>query len=126
MKSLYAASGIILLLVLASNAHAENWKKFFTNAAGYDFFYDKDSIIHPTKSTVQVWYKVEPTDEVENKAFLQWLELREVDCTRRRYKTLQGRASFKGKPMEILTESTWTYLEPGALYDAFYKTVCGQ
>ena len=90
------------------------------------FFIDKDSISFPDKNTVQIWYKAIPTDEAEFKGFTEWLELREVDCTRRRYKTLQGHIWYPEKPEEQLHESGWEYLQPGQLYDAFYHTACSQ
>lgn len=125
MRKLYVAPFLILAIcILYSTSDAENWKKFFTNQADIDFFYDEDSICYPDKNTVQVWYKSAPTEAMENKPWTEWLELREVDCTRRRYKVLQGRVFYPNKPMTTLQESSWGYLEPGNLFDAFYKTVC--
>jgi hypothetical protein len=127
MKSGLSASVFVFLtLGLSSVCIAQNWQQFFVNQAGYAFFFDKDSIAFPGKNTVQVWYKSTPTDDAETKVWVEWLELREVDCTRRRYKTLQGRVIYEGKPMETLRESSWTYLEPGQLEDTFYRTVCTQ
>ena len=119
---------LCFLLIAVCGFHsiceAENWRKFFTNRAGYDFFYDKDSIVYPNKNTVQVWYKSVPTEVADVKAWEEWVELREVDCTRRRYKRLAGRVIYQDKPEEKLQESTWIYSEPGDLEDTFYKTVC--
>lgn len=127
MRTFWLGSFVIVAVcLLCSKSDAENWKKFFTNQANYEFFYDQDSVVYPDKNTVQVWYKSAPNEAAENKAWAQWLELREVDCTRRRYKLLQGRVFYTDKPMKTLEESSWIYLEPGDLYDAFYKSVCSQ
>ena len=115
---------LIAVLVFYSTSEAESWEKFFTNRAGYDFFYDKDSIVYPTKGTVQVWYKSVPTEDADVKAWVEWVELREVDCTRRRYRTLAGRVIYQNKPTEKLQESSWIYSEPGDLEDTFYRTIC--
>ena len=85
-------------------------EQFFLNQAGMAFFIDKDSISFPDKNTVQIWYKAIPTDKAEFKRFTEWLELREVDCIRRRYKTLQGHIWYPEKPEEQLHESGWEYL----------------
>ncbi len=110
---------------LYSTSYAEDWKQFFANKAGYTFSFDKDSLAYPDKYRVQVWFRSVP-DEAEIKVWLEWLELREVDCNRRRYKTLQGRVLYEDKPMEVLKESNWVYLEPNQLEDSFYKAVCSQ
>jgi hypothetical protein len=117
---------IVLACILCSTSNAENWKKYFTNRAHIEFFYDQDSIVFPNKDIVLVWAKSAPLETADFKPWMEWLELREIDCTRRRYKTLQGRVLYKDKPMEQLKESSWVYLEPGELYDAFYRTVCQQ
>ncbi|MFA4916797.1 MAG: hypothetical protein WC560_09020 [Syntrophales bacterium] len=115
---------LLLVSGLYSICEAESWNKFFTNMVGYEFFYDKDSIVYPDKNTVQVWYKSVPTEKCESKVWEEYIELREVDCTRRRYKRLAGRITFRDEPMKTLEESTWIYSEPGDLDDAFYITVC--
>ncbi len=115
----------IVLLTWCSICEAESWKKYFSNVAGYDFFYEEDTIVRTNKNEVLVWYKSCPSNkELWDRAWDEWFELREVDCTKRRYRVLQGRILYKGK-METLAESTWTYLEPGALYESFYNAVCG-
>ena len=90
----------------------------------YDFYYDKDSIANPDKDTLLIWYKSIPQKEAENKVWIEYLELREVDCSRRKYKRLQGSVTFENKAMEQLGESSWIYLEPNDLDSAFYDTAC--
>lgn len=116
---------LIAILGFHSICEAENWIKFCTNRAGYDFYYEKDSIVYQNNNIVQVWYKAVPTDWAEVKAWAEWLELREVDCVRRRYKTLAGRVTYHNKPTQILQESSWIYSEPGDQIEGiFYKTIC--
>jgi hypothetical protein len=115
---------VIIIFSLCSFGYAENWTKFFSNAAGYDFYYNKDTIAYPNKDTILIWYRNVPQKETENKVWVEWIELREVDCSRRRYKRLQGRVTYEKKPMEDLNESSWIYLEPYDLDIAFYNTAC--
>ena len=78
---------IIVLLAWGSVCEAENWEKYFSNPAGYDFFIEKDTIVRLKESEVQVWFKSCPS-KGHSGAWDLWLELRLVDCTRRRYKVL--------------------------------------
>ena len=124
MKTFYLLKFCIMLLIpMVSICEAENWYKYFSNNAGYDFFIEKDSIVRLDKNIVQVWYKSCPS-QGKNGAWNEWLELRLLDCKRKRYKVLQGAVYSKEKIEKLTEESTWTYSEPGALYDNFLKAVC--
>ncbi len=115
---------IIIVFLLCSVSEAANWTIFFKSAARYDFYYDKDSITYTKENTVLVWYKVVPQKEAKIKAWIEALELREVDCMRKSYKTLQGKTVYGNKPMKIKKETSWIYFEPDDLDTAFYKTIC--
>ncbi len=97
MKTGVLMSTLLLVVFgLCSTCVAENWQQFFVNQTGYAFFFDKDSIAYPDKNTVQVWYKSGfPTDVAEIKVLIEWLELREVDCTRRRSKPFKAECFMK-------------------------------
>jgi len=118
---------MLVIFGLCPTSHAEDWQ-FFFNSNGIKYFYDKDSIAYPDKNTVQVWCKELATDEAyaQGVKLKQLQELKEVDCTRRRYKVLVGRVSYIDRPVEELVETSWFYSEPGALNDAFYRAVCPQ
>lgn len=115
---------MLIVLLFSSVSEAANWSVFFKNAAQYDFYYDKDSITKTKENTILVWQKIVPQKDAETKAWIEALDLREVDCTRRRYKTLQGKTIYENKPMKIKKESSWIYFEPDDLDTAFYMLVC--
>jgi len=114
---------MILLSQWLSVCKAENWEKYFSNRAGYDYLIEKDTLVYLNKNLIQVWYKSCPSQGKDG-AWDEWLELRLVDCKRKRYKVLQGTIYTKGKVEKLKEESTWAYLEPGALYESFFKIVC--
>jgi len=72
MRILFFSSFMIVTVcIFCSTSEAENWKKFFTNQAGYEFFYDQDSIVYPNKNNVLVWHKSAPSLAAETKAWIE-------------------------------------------------------
>jgi hypothetical protein len=123
MKTILSILTIVLCQGLATSGFAENWTKFFTNVSGYEFFINEETIAYPKKNTVLIWYKSGFPIEVKENGYEwihEWMELREVDCSRRRYKRLQGTKNVTEK----LGETDWVYLEPNDLDIAFYNVTC--
>jgi hypothetical protein len=112
-------------LLIPASVFAEKWTKFFSSTAKFDFFYSTETITYPAdKTQILIWYKSIPQENAEIKAYIEWVELREVECSRRRFKRLQGRAIYENKPMEKLGETDWVYLEQNDLDIAFYNVAC--
>ena len=65
----------ILSLTWVSVCTAENWVKYFSNRAGYEFFIEKDNLVRINENEVQVWYKSSPA-EGQKGAWDEWSELR--------------------------------------------------
>lgn len=124
MKTSIFTITLLIIISTCQISFAENWFLFFKSAAELDFYIEKNSIHKTPEGTELVWQKIVPQKNAKLKPWIEATELREVDCARKKYKTLQGHRIYENKPKEIKSESAWTYFEPDDLDTAFYKTIC--
>lgn len=76
MKSLSVRLGVIFLFIgLTIFTYAEGWGtdwKFIDMFFTRKFFYDTESIAHPSKNIVRVWVKTIYSEEATNFRLKQW------------------------------------------------------
>ena len=114
---------ILLIILLTFPAYAADWKLYFENQMGIKFFIDIDSIHQTPEGTTLVWRRISPSDKADVKRTLEILY--EIDCSRRRFKTLQGTVyDYNTNEIKPLEKSGWEYFEPDDLSTALYKVVC--
>ncbi len=115
--------GITGLLLSMSDAHSADWSLYFENELGNKFFIDVASTQPTPDGTVRVWMKVVPAENASTKVTIE--EMREVDCSRRRYKRLQG--WIYGPTLRSLEPTEgWYDFGPDDLNRALFDTVCGK
>jgi len=125
MKKIIFIIAPLTLFFTCQLSFAANWVLFFKSAAELDFSIEKDSVHNTSDGTLLVWEKLVPQDNAKFKPWIELTELKEVDCNRKRYKTLQKEILYENKPIEQqYGESQWIYLDTSDLDTAFYKTVC--
>jgi hypothetical protein len=112
----------ICVLLIPASVFAENWTKFFTSNENIDFFYNKETISYTDKDTVLIWYRTVPQKNAKFKLWKDWIELREVDCSLKRYKRLQGKRNMTEK----LEKTDWISFGTSDLYIAFYNVACSE
>jgi len=94
-----------------------------TNNIIHRDFIDKGSIQETPEGTILVWLKqVSPEKPMPKEIWFE--ELREVDCSRRRYKMLQGYI-FLPEYREVEPYG-WTYFTPADESIALFNAVCGK
>lgn len=113
--------GITVFFLTAPVAFSAEWIQYFENQAGIRFYIDNGSILRSPKETILVWEKAESTDTASVKMKVE--QLREVDCSRRRYKILQ-RTVYDNLRRTFGPDKNWKYFEPNDLDEARYEAMC--
>lgn len=118
MKTIIFTLAIILFSV---SAHSASWVLYFENRLGIKFYLDADSRHRTPEETILVWRKIAPSDKVVRKVTMETLY--EVDCSRRRFKTLQGTIYGGEKGIEPIEKTDWEYFEPSDLSNTLFSAV---
>lgn len=136
----------ILIVLFPGLINAVSWELYFKDKDGLKYFIDKDSVHKTPEGTFLVWRKIifpktnkrkketdkEKSDKVISASdFLRQLErnrqksedLYEIDCSRRRFKILQGKIYYENET-DRTSESDWNYFEPNDLDESLYKQIC--
>lgn len=61
---------ILVISIYGTNAEGANWKPYgdkYSKTTDYRYFYDKDSVVYPTKGIVRVWARHMITEEALKK-----------------------------------------------------------
>lgn len=146
MKSLSAKLGVILAVIglcifTYAETWGEDWRSFGTSEVNAQkWFYDADSLTHPSKNIVRVrtnvWidtHSKEGTDryvEELKKRFKNLnhvMSLTEVDCKDKRTRILEITGySNDGKVLSSFwnPKKNWDLIVPGSRDEALYKAVC--
>lgn len=75
-----------------SEEAGRKWISYMEDANGVEYFYDKDTIAHPSKSLVQMWRKREFPSGASQKEIAA---LDEIDCGGARYRSLELRVTYR-------------------------------
>ena len=103
----------IMTLALGATALGASWRPFHNKTDDSVMFYDYDSIVAPTKTSVNVWIK----HEVRAKIYS--LSLWEISCSERKIRTLikHGYDTSNNSIIELPNSddrypTRWTYAVP--------------
>ena len=137
------ASVIIAISILyCVEVIAADWKSLGGDD-DFSYFYDSTSISYPSKKVGRFWTKTVYKDKGrikamerfrENKELLgmiknvdHTLTLLEIDCMENKFRTLSGITYSKdGRILKSVdsTPSTWKFIPPHTMYEAFREIVC--
>lgn len=111
---------LIVVMSCSVSAHAARWELYFENRIGNRFYIDAESVHQTPEGTILLWRKITPADDAEKKVTIE--DLYEVDCSRRRFRRLQGTVYANGiQPME---KRDWEYFTPDDLSNALFRAIC--
>ena len=121
----YATLCLAVLGLTATLSYSADWSFFYQNDTlplKERYYIDKRSIHTTPEGTILVWRK---SVSISNTIPRIWIEeLREVDCSRHRFKVLQGtvwRPSYR-----TIEPDDWYYFTSDDMSLAFFETVCGE
>jgi hypothetical protein len=120
------ALGIVFLCLTATIAFATEWFLFYSDPPESGFmrcYIDKRGMHRTEEGTILVLEKIETTSEAEAKTHME--QLREVDCSRRRYRILDVYA-YRPSGVPIHTSKRWLHFGTTAYHNALFDTVCGK
>ncbi len=142
MKSLLGRLGVILI-GLAIFSYVEVWGadwKFYNEDKTRSYYYDRASIVKPSKDVIRVWHKdiikgqkdnLEEELKVKGRLVkvIMWLD--EINCSERRIRTWQCMTyDNKMELLEVVSYTTlelspkWSEISPEAVQEKLYKQVC--
>jgi hypothetical protein len=76
---------------------------YMEDAHGVEYFYDKDTIAHPSKDLVQMWRKREFSSGASQKEIVA---LDEIDCRGARYRSLELRVTDRDGAIRTFDKAT--------------------
>ena len=119
----------VLLAVLgltATNALTMEWFLYYADPSESGFmrcYIDKRGMVRTHEETILVLEKIEMTNEAKAQSHLE--QVREVDCSSRRYRILDA-YSYRPSGGPIRTSKRWLHFEATAYHNALFNTVCGK
>jgi len=119
----------VLLAVLgltATNAFTTEWFLYYADPPESGFmrrYIDKRGMVRTSEETILVLERIEMTNEAVAQNHLE--QVREVDCSSRRYRILDA-YSIRPSGGPIRTSKGWLHFEATAYHDALFNTVCGK
>jgi hypothetical protein len=105
-------------------AGERTWEAFGSNPTGISYYIDRGSITYPSAGSMQLWRK----RTFPEKAFQKEIISREeVDCRRKRYRTLEVQGVYwDGRHEESKAVSPWVRFYEDTTEDLFFVDVCGE
>ncbi len=133
--------GVIIVVIgfvffSSTKGWGADWKSFGRNATA-DFYYDTESITHPSKDVLRVSVKRLYTEKgvsdlvgvlgAKFKTVRHSVDLYEIHCVDRKFRLLSSVVYSTDE--EILEsfnyqEPTWKVIVPESIIDTLYKTLC--
>jgi hypothetical protein len=110
----------------ATNAFTAEWFLFYADPPESGFmrcYIDKRTMVRTLEETILVLEKIEMTNEAVAQIHLE--QVREVDCSSRRYRMLDV-YSYRPSGGPIPASKRWLHFEATAYHDALFNTVCGK
>ncbi|MGD0235714.1 MAG: surface-adhesin E family protein [Syntrophorhabdales bacterium] len=86
-----------------SDEAGRQWMSYMEDAHGVEYFYDKDTIAHPSKDLVQMWRKREFSSGASQKEIVA---LDEIDCRGARYRSLELRVTDRDGAIRTFDKAT--------------------
>jgi Surface-adhesin protein E len=111
---------IVAFILFSVSANAARWELYFANKLGDRFYIDAASIQRTPEGTILVWRKITPADDAKKKVTIEILH--EIDCSRRKYRVLQG--TIYSDSIKSYEKTDWEYFTPDDLSKALFAAVC--
>ncbi len=111
---------VIAIISCSVSAHGARWELYFQNQLGNRFYIDAESVHRTPEGTILVWRKITSPDDAKKEITMEILY--EIDCSRRRLRTLQG--TVYGDGIKIMEKTDWEYFTPDDLSNALFKAIC--
>jgi hypothetical protein len=127
MKWTKSTAVLLAVLVLTpTNAFTAEWFLFYTDppaSGGMRCYIDKRTMARTHEETILVLEKIEMTNEAVAQIHLE--QVREVDCSSRRYRMLDV-YSYRPSGGPMPASKRWLHFESTAYHNALFNTVCGK
>ncbi|MFZ1037634.1 MAG: surface-adhesin E family protein [Smithella sp.] len=125
INNIYSIICLVIILLLANQAWAADWK-FFASSGSGDMYYDKNSIVKVNKNIVRVWTKKTYSEKgkLEEYSFLKSLgkapgnpyilshelKLLEIECLNKKIKISSDRICDKRGHVAVTTTQSYSKL----------------
>jgi hypothetical protein len=105
-----------------NEARERKWTNYASDRNGVTYYYEKESISHPSKGFVRAWRRrVFPERALQKEI----IEFDEIDCTETTYRSLQLTALYRdGSAKSFSRVSPWTYIFPNSPDEVLLLDAC--
>jgi hypothetical protein len=131
-------SGVIFFPIFLLHASSADWRVYAGTDEG-QFYYDAESITHPSPDTVHFRHKVIFSEKGIKRAVESFgkeyeklaysISVREINCSEKKVRSL-GVTYFTEEgitlDMAVDTKAEWHIIEPTAVIEGLYQRVCRQ
>ncbi|MDN3512420.1 MAG: hypothetical protein NG784_14120 [Candidatus Jettenia sp.] len=116
---------IIVSFSRISGAEDEKWKYYATSKDNTKHYYDVKSITYTSDNLVRVWDKT-IVSENSNSLTREMRMLREIDCSKRRYRSLEMRVEYiDGSEKEkVYSRPEWIPITSNTWMESLCEIVC--
>lgn len=121
-------SSLLLGIIFFSfniNAKEGKWKYYATGEDRTKHYYDPESVVHISGNIVQVWEKT-TTSDASTSLTKELKTFREMDCSRRRYRILEMRATFRdgSEKEQSFPNPRWMDITQNTWLDTLSEILC--
>ncbi|MCF6155591.1 MAG: hypothetical protein E3K36_10130 [Candidatus Brocadia sp.] len=115
----------IIFFSLNINAKEGKWKYYATGEDRTKHYYDPESVVYISGNIVRVWEKT-TTSEASTSLTKELETLREIDCSRRRYRVLEMRVEFRdgSEKEQSFSGPKWMDITRNTWLDTLYEILC--
>ncbi|MCX5804341.1 MAG: hypothetical protein NTU69_12585 [Proteobacteria bacterium] len=129
MKALVVFFVFILMTVSGFFSHAhsqsEEWKQFFTNSVGDNFYYDPKNVKYDESDQQLVKVQVKALNRRENARVRDISQVIQIDCLKRSYRKLGSHTTYNdGSVYSDSRPSEWTAIVAGSAIEPLPDIVC--
>lgn len=116
---------VIVSFSRISRTEDEKWKYYATSKDNTKHYYDVKSITYTSDSLVRVWDKT-IVSENSNSLTREMRMLREMDCSKRRYRSLEMRVEYiDGSEKEkVYSRPAWVPVTSNTWIESLFEIVC--
>ena len=121
----YFALCLAVLCLTATNAFTREWFLYYADPSESGFmrcYIDKHGMERTSEGTILVLEKIETINKDVAQNHVE--QVREVDCSSRRYRILDAYA-FRPSGVPTHTSKRWLHFGATAYHNALFNTVCG-
>lgn len=115
----------IIFFPLNIDAKEGKWKYYATGDDRAKHYYDPESVVNTSGNIVRVWEKT-TTSEASTSLTKELKTLREMDCSKRRYRILEMRVEFRdgSEKEQSFSNPRWMDIPQNTWLDTLYEILC--